>query len=221
MTTQPAHNRQRGYGGVALAVHPAIKYTLVQKSAEETIQYITIRVAGAYMNTLYISPTTTAEAEKRILNNMAQQSRKRSIIMGDLNARNPAWDSTSNARGTRMKAWMESNGWQINVPPIATCHTMWGSSNPDVCISRGCTLTDVHVPIDDWAQISDHKPICCATMINHDRLSVNGPIPHRHRNNPSCIYKAANLFKIELPNIIENIKKVKQAMIWKRFTKHL
>lgn len=61
VTTQPAHNKQRGYGGVAMAIHPAIRYQLILTHAEITGQYIMIRIAGTYVTTVYLSPAATVE----------------------------------------------------------------------------------------------------------------------------------------------------------------
>lgn len=77
VAAQLAHNKPRGYGGMAVAIHPAMRYQFIGTQAGKTGRYIMIRIAETYVTTVYLSPVATVETEQQMLSSIAQHSRGR------------------------------------------------------------------------------------------------------------------------------------------------
>lgn len=65
LKTGTIHNRQTGYGGVAVMIHPAVAYTVTAKHAEKTCQFLIIWVRENHVTIVYISQAVAIQNEKR------------------------------------------------------------------------------------------------------------------------------------------------------------
>lgn len=197
----------RGYGGVALMIHPLIRYTLITKAAERTHQYITIRTGDVHITILYMAPANAKETDRKIWEEVTSIAKGKAIIMGDINARHTDWDRKTNLRGARIKKWASEQGWKVTAPKEHTCTTRMGSSTPDLVLHRAIDITDITVPEGQWEQISDHRPIKMWIPKKYQLQNSVGKIAHRLRKNPTIQRKAQDIYKAELPKHIERINR--------------
>lgn len=207
VNTERPHPRCRGYGGVGLIVNPIIKYTLIEKCTTKTHQHISIQIGNVMIVIIYISPITKAPETMSLLDGIKAYARGDTIIIGDLNARNRSWDSSSNSKGIMIKNWAEIHNWEIHNPCGKTCVTPNGSSSPDMGLTKGIDIIREMTTLNTPQYVSDHKPIVVEINIRKPRVQKQREVPIRHRNNPKYMRNAMIHYEEKLPTLINNLKK--------------
>lgn len=205
VTTVLTHNRQRGYGGVAIAVHRVIRFNVTHTHSERTCQYITIRVRHKYVSMIYIPLAATIHTEQQVLCDIARKTRGKSVRMGDINGRYHDCDTTTNARGNRMKKLASTNEWHITAPKQPTCRTVRGHSTSEVFMTRGCHAYNTKFVSEVYDSCSVHLPDTASTTADTTYKPQNGPIRYRQRRNPVRLYEARKAFGNQLLEIMEKL----------------
>lgn len=108
--------RARGGGGVAIALRTGTKYKKVQGIASQTYQLLALDIGEVNLVVVHFSPSGTREDLHKVLTGLNNIGRKPTIVAGDLNARNSAWDTTNLPRGTKLLQWAEQRRWKISAP---------------------------------------------------------------------------------------------------------
>ncbi|KAI0562920.1 Endonuclease-reverse transcriptase [Gracilaria domingensis] len=208
---QPQCPNGKGYGGVALCVHPLLKYELLGKEANSVYQYVAIKAQGVSTVGLYLSPAATIQQTRECLHDIEELISLPFIIMGDLNARHKDWDKKDNTRGRFLRKHAMQRAWVINTPNEATRipepNARRESSTIDMFIARGIRLRRAEVNNGPWDGCSDHRPI---SAISDTEWPMNGKnqsrkVSHLRRIQPELLKKAAKTFEEKIPNITKEI----------------
>lgn len=108
------------------------KYKVINKTCQSRFQNQTTKVVDTTITALYSSPKTTAGEERELLKNVTHNTNGYLSIVGDIDERNPSWESSFNARAQRFMKCAETNKWSIDLSP-----------NP-MCISRNVRSTRIY-----------------------------------------------------------------------------
>lgn len=115
-----------------------------------------MRITGAY-----VSPSSTTAAFTNFISQTITNGTGRDWVVGDLNAREISWDTTSNACGRALRHKLTDTRHRILTPQAPTYHARArkGSSTPDIAMTnvQGCKIEVRKLGI--WEGASDHAPI--------------------------------------------------------------
>ena len=199
---QTPDRRTRGRGGVALAIAPHISYKVVVIIAGETFQMVIVRIGTLHVCGLYISPSEKTDNVLEIMNLVTKHTRGETIIIGDLNARNIAWDKRTNGRGAAMKRWATEKGWKIRAPNTPThfppTTRRASPSIIDLTITRHIDITRPVVCQGNWEGTSDHEPIKVQLLnTNNGEIFRTRPrrISHSKRVDLTTLEKAKSWYE--------------------------
>lgn len=196
VNTKITHSRRRGFGGVGIVVHPLVKYTKIAEAATEKYQCLTIRTIGRNITVVYISPAARKADEEAVREYILATPEGSSIVLGDFNARHRRWDTIDNERGKRLVRWADGKNWKIIAPESRTCVTPRGSSNPDLCLTKGNTINNIHVLQGEWSKWSDHIPFKIHVATSHTKNFKNfGNIRKRLRTHKWYQFKAMTTYE--------------------------
>ncbi|CAH1384231.1 unnamed protein product, partial [Tenebrio molitor] len=163
LTRQDRNNNKntRG-GGVLIAVRKGVPYTS-KKTPNTSLETAAIQLAdnGPAIVGAYNPPYNYFKVSE--LSKILAISNK-TILAGDLNAKNTVWNCNSNeTNGITLEKYLNSSGTSINFPNEPT-HTPLNGTNPttiDIFLAkniqnytRARTLNDLN---------SDHSPVCMET----------------------------------------------------------
>lgn len=197
----------RPMGGVAMYIHPLLKYKLIDKIATRRYQYITIQVTDTFITMAYISPAASEAEVEKVLEGVDRRRKGKAILMGDLNARNRKWDKITNRRGTKILEWARSRGWEIRGAGGPTCHSNGGASSPDLFMIKGVRLRNARIHIGPWSGCSDHEAIKAEAEVSPEERKAYRYIPRGRRKDEKYIKKAKQMLKVELPQYIDTVKR--------------
>lgn len=154
---------QKMGGGVAILIKKEIAHYPLTKSADnEIIEYIGIQIpskSGKLFNiySAYIPPSSPFP-EKQI--NSLIQNNNTTIIAGDLNAKNTAWNCVStNSRGQKLKNFCDNNNLLILAPSEHTHFTTNPISSDILDIVLTKKLNNRCSIFAETALSSDHLPV--------------------------------------------------------------
>ena len=187
-----SHGGWRGQGGVAVKIHPLMRYSVLSKVATEKYQLLAMSVAQTQVVSLYLSPLVPKEVFLECLNTAHKTCRGKAVIMGDFNARHRTWDRTSNSHGRWLVAWAKKHRWVIHAPSEPTFSGHRGSSTVDLVLTRSLESSEATVMHGKWDGVSDHEPVSCTLdAIAQPKLIVPA-IPQKQREN-SAYTEAAKI----------------------------
>lgn len=198
----------RNTGGVALIVHPLLRYEVQAQHSSKHAQYISIRIGDTLISIIYLSPSGRDEEVIKLLDEISRSHRRKSVIMGDFNARHKEWDHASNMRGRRLVAWASRNGWVISGSGGATCYTNRGESSPDLFLTRKCVARNTRCKRGWWEGNSDHVPIAATIKALPVIQKGEKIIPRKLRSASPILNTAREMFAKELPKCRNEIEKV-------------
>ena len=205
VTVVQTHNGWRGQGGIGFRINPLLNYTLVQKHAQVSYQYIIIQVGGINIAAVYLTPTISQCDFRACLSSIQSCVIGPVVIIGDLNCRHKKWDTKSNKQGGWLVEWVSKNGWTIQAPSEPTFAAHSGKSTVDLMLTKGVNTSGLSVIHGSWDGCSDHLAVCAQVMhCPSYRLDVPR-IPQRQRTNTVYSEKAQKLYKSELPKIQDQI----------------
>lgn len=155
-----------------ITIRPGLPHAVVRvyKEWEEAtngiIPAITIDLPSrARVADAYVSPTITEGTFTNFLTLIITTGTGRDWQVGDLNARDPLWDTTGNATGCAIRRRINGNQVQTLVPAVPTFHARErrATSNPDLVVTN---VKDEMVESKReriWRGVSDHTPILLKT----------------------------------------------------------
>ncbi|PXF39483.1 hypothetical protein BWQ96_10830 [Gracilariopsis chorda] len=79
---EPRCPNGKGYGGVALSIHPLLRYQVLKKCTTTIYQYIAIKSQGISIVGLYLSPAATAQQTEECFKEIGDLICSPFIIMG-------------------------------------------------------------------------------------------------------------------------------------------
>ena len=100
LSIEPIGNRRWGSAGIALVWKPNIEGETVLKHKSLNAQLMTAKFGELSISTTYISPAATTEELRATPDTSRRHSQPKAIIMGDINARNTQWDTSTNTKGS-------------------------------------------------------------------------------------------------------------------------
>lgn len=106
------------------------------------VQIITVeQMAGIEMSGEYMSPTVTRERMAQVLRQVVADSPGKDVLIGDLNARNHLWDTTTNPNGRELVQGTIENRYNVRAPGSPSYGPMGreGTSNPDLSVKNFST----------------------------------------------------------------------------------
>ena len=159
--------------GTAILIKKNIPHSIVPITSEIETQAVKVHLSQTYtIVNLYISPQLRLSEEH--LNNIISQIRPPFLILGDFNARSPAWgDSTTNDHGTIIER-------QLLRPDLTILNT--GSpthyhiqTNSTSCIDLSLTSSDSFLnfywEVFSDSYRSDHFPVTIREVISNQTYS--------------------------------------------------
>ena len=131
--------------------------------------YSWVRIRNIYIYGTYLSPNSPDSEVEKILyeigKEVSRQGGKRTVIVGDFNARSKRWgDKVNEARGYMLQEWMESLGLEVcNQVGVPTCIRWNGTSIVDLTL----TTPDMTEKIKRW-RVVDQETLSDHEMISFD-----------------------------------------------------
>lgn len=202
----------KGYGGVALCIHPLLKYSLLAKKSCPQYQYIAVKAAGIIIVGLYISPSAPVGVAQTCLAEILSVTGQMVIIAGDLNGKNTDWNTTSNTRGILLKRWALQHKWKINapsaptfIPPPSTGHS---PSTIDIMLIKGLESERTEVDHGIWDGCSDHLPISAVFRKSWraNETQAVDTVSHARRQNAKILTKAKEFYGETMPALKQEIQ---------------
>lgn len=148
----------------------------------------------------YIAPVRGSALIRSVLEWVKPWMRSESVLLGDLNARHRRWDSDTNAYGSSLLHWAETNKAKVYAPAGKTCVTSLGASTIDLFVARSPRLDNVTVVPGIWDLITDHNLV--VSEVCPPAEDANLHIPPRLLRCPNLVRKAADMYRDLLPDII-------------------
>ena len=162
-----------GRGGAGLLIRKDIPYSEIRLRTTLQAVAATVNIGKQYtVCSLYLPPNTPITYDE--LTELLQQIPRPMIVLGDLNARDPAWgDHTMNARATQVKKLIEDYDMGVlNTGEHTHYHVQTDSySCIDISMISTQTYTDfswrVITPTPEEQYDSDHFPIILNRINNN------------------------------------------------------
>ena len=161
----PKAKNNRSHGGVTMIVKNNICFKLLFKIARRFYQLVAISFNGATVVGAYIAPEAPPSDLSNFIELISRKCSGRTMVIGDLNARNKNWDDKSNRRGTTLRHWAYSHGWEIHAPNEYTYISERGRSVVDIMLTRARNSTRPSIEAGPWEGCSDLRPISIETSI--------------------------------------------------------
>lgn len=188
-------------GGVALVIHKHLPVKVRRLIRSKSHQAIVITVCGTPVMGCYISPQMPADAFSKFLDEANQLLRGPGVLIGDLNARDTAWDDTHNRRGPVLRQWAIAHNFTTQRPPGPTMQNKSGRSRVDLCFHRSRIPPSIRLYLP--TQLSDHR-VVIAELRNSD-ASEELRIPLALLNIMPLGEKIARRYERELPPIVKDL----------------
>lgn len=196
----PAAPRRRG--GVAVLSRPAIPFRLTCTYIQEYFQVVAGSLNGLPLVACYVRPKTPPQEFANFLAIITKHLRGPGLLVGDLNARNLAWDDKINGPGIALQRWAQRHNFYTCRPPKPTLCTTSGTSRVDVILYRGPVTPSLTVW--DSTMHSDHRPLL-AHISQQDRTELRPP-PLSALSNVHCRDRARDWYQRNLPPIIRALQ---------------
>ena len=204
LSIEPTGHRRRGNAGIALAWKSIVEGETVLKHKSLNAQLLTTKFGDLSISVAYISPATSTEELRTTLNTARKQSQPKAIIMGDINARNTQWDSSTNTKGSEVLKSAEQHGWTINASASPSFTSVRGTRNVDLMICRNVQFDSLpSIPDGDWMDISDNKPVIAEVHGTAPDATPTTRVPWWKRNKPEIAEKAKDRAEELVPHLTE------------------
>lgn len=163
----PANNNRAVHGGgVALVLPAHMPFRLRERAATKHIQFVVGTLAQTQVMGCYVSPKTPAHVFQEFLETANTKLRGNGVLLGALNARDRAWDSTCSRRGQLLRRWAIIHKFATQRPDRPSFHNTCGTSNVDLCFHRNGVPP--HITVLAKLALSDHAPVkaefACASV---------------------------------------------------------
>ena len=228
----------RGGGGLLTLIHHSIKFTELPTDhlfpGDSTTEHLGVAVAWGDTTiniiNIYIPPASSCPTHFRPDLSLLLNPNDTTIVMGDFNAHNAAWysstrDAAAAGRGSAIvEAINDSNLTLLNLDFPTRLPKSGNPSSPDL------TLCSPHLALDaDWTPLttlnSDHLPIIIT--IDHDLSSLPDPPRHtftnfrRARWNDFLEETEADFARLPLPDACDSGERVFRGVLLKASLHHI
>jgi hypothetical protein len=135
-------------GGTAIAIRKGVPHTDIDLapliSTQATGVYIPIGNNEVFLAAVYTSPSR-AWSDADILQLLAL--RRKAVLVGDLNAKNPFWNSAvSNPSGEKLLALFDNNKFEISAPQSPTHYSPAENGDVlDIVVHQNVRLSEITV----------------------------------------------------------------------------